>query len=215
MESPFPEPVPAGTRLIETFGWRPETGARHLSAHLARMAASARAFGYAFDADHARARIDALTGQGALRCRLTLDAAGDLDLTAAPLPAAANRPWRVAIHPERLQADDPWLAHKTSNRALYDTARAGLPDGVDEYLFLNDRDEVCEGTITNLFVTLADGRKVTPALSSGLLPGILRSALLAAGQVVEAVVTPRMLAEAQAITLGNSLRGEVPAQLHR
>jgi 4-amino-4-deoxychorismate lyase len=103
--------------------------------------------------------------------------------------------------------------HKTTNRALYDGARAALPDGVDEYLFVNEQDEVCEGTITNIFVTLEDGRRITPPLSSGLLPGILREERLASGEVEETPVTLDMLRSARAISLGNSLRGEIPAQL--
>ena len=212
MESPFPEPVPAGTRLIETFGWWPETGAQRLERHLARMARSARSLGFAFDLEQARGRVAALRAAMPLRCRLTLGKAGDLDLVSAPLPPLPERPWRVAIHPERLRAGDPWLGHKTTCRALYDAARAALPEGVDEWLFLNDRGELCEGTITNLFVTLADGRCLTPPLDAGLLPGILREELLARGAVHEGRLSPDMLTGAT-LTLGNSLRGEIAAQL--
>ena len=213
MESPFPEPVPAGTRLIETFGWWPGEGAKRFDRHLARLARSARTLGFPLDADEARARVAGLSGQDALRCRLTLGAAGDMELTAVPLPPAPDRPWRLAIHPERLRSDDVWLAHKTTNRALYDRARTALPEGVDEYLFLNEQDELCEGTITNVFVTRQDGRRVTPPLSSGLLPGILREELLSRSEVDEAPVTLDMLRNAKAISIGNSLRGEIPAQL--
>lgn len=213
MESPFPEPVPAGTRLIETFGWWPGEGARRRDRHLARMARSALSLGFSFDPGAARERVATLTGPGALRCRLTLGAGGDLDLASAPLAPAPHRPWRVAIHPARLRPGDPWLAHKTTNRALYDHARADLPEGVDEYLFLNERGGVCEGTITNVFVTLEGGQRVTPPLASGLLPGVLRGEMLASGAVVEAPVTLAMLRAARAVSLGNSLRGEIPAQL--
>jgi 4-amino-4-deoxychorismate lyase len=213
VESPFPEPVPAGTRLIETFGWWPGEGARRLDRHLARLARSAGAFGFPFDLDATQKRAAGLTGQGAMRCRLTLGAAGDLELTAVPLPPAPDRTWREAIHPQRVRSDDPWLGHKTTNRALYDQARAALPEGVDEFLFLNERDEVCEGTITNIFVTLKDGQRITPPLSSGLLPGILREDLLSSGGLEESPVTLDLLRNASAISLGNSLRGEIPAQL--
>jgi len=213
VESPFPEPVPAGTRLIETFGWWPGEGARALTAHLARMARSAAALGFSFDEGAARTMVDGVTGTGPLRCRLSLGVVGDLDLAAVPLPPAPDRPWRVAIHPDRLRSSDPWLAHKTTNRAFYDQARAALPGGVDEYLFFNERDEACEGTIANLFVLLADGCKVTPPLAAGLLPGILRGRLLNSGAVSETTVTLDMLSAARAIHFGNSLRGEIPAQL--
>lgn len=213
MESPFPEPVPAGTRLIETFGWWPGEGARRLDRHLARLARSAGTLGFPFHENAARERVAGLAGQEAMRCRLTLGAAGDLEFAAVPLPPSPDRAWRVAIHPERLRSDDPWLMHKTTNRALYDQARAALPEGVDEHLFLNERGEVCEGTITNIFVTLGDGHRITPPLSSGLLPGVLREDLLSDGGLEEAPVTLDMLRRARAISLGNSLRGEIAAQL--
>lgn len=213
MESPFPEPVPTGTRLIETFGWWPGEGARGLDLHLARMARSAGVLGFAFDPGKARDQVAGLTGLAALRCRLTLGDDGDIALTTAVLPPAPADPWRVAIHPQRLNSHDPWLAHKTTNRALYDTARAALPRGVDEYMFLNEQGDACEGTISNLFVTLVDGRKVTPPLASGLLPGILRGQLLACGAVTEDRVTLDMLRTARAVSFGNALRGEIPARL--
>src|SRR3546814_9833273 len=48
-------------------------------------------------------------------------------------------------------------------------------EDADEVLLLNERGEVCEGTITNLFVEAETGQFLTPALSSGLLPGVLRA----------------------------------------
>ncbi|MEQ9261500.1 MAG: aminotransferase class IV, partial [Roseovarius sp.] len=83
---------------------------------------------------------------------------------------------------------------------------AALPEGCDELLFLNDRGELCEGTITNLFVDLGEGL-LTPPLASGALPGILREDLIAREQAREAVLRPADLAAAQAVWLGNALRG--------
>ncbi len=105
-----------------------------------------------------------------------------------------------------------WLGHKTTNRALYDQARAGLPVGIDELIFVNERGEVCEGTITNVFVQEGD-RLLTPPLASGLLPGVLRAELLDTGRAVEAVLTLPDLEHAEAIFCGNSLRGLIRATL--
>jgi 4-amino-4-deoxychorismate lyase len=202
----------ADFRLIETFGFHPGEGFRRLDRHLARMQRSARAFDIPFDQDAARAVLEPVEGDAALRCRLTLDASGGFDLITAPL-GASPATWVVDLATQRLSSRDVWLAHKTTRRALYDRSRANLPEGVDELLFLNERDELCEGTITNLFVTLATGDCVTPPLGAGVLPGILRETLLETGQVTEKTVTPDDLKSARSISVGNSLRGQIKARL--
>ncbi|ATG40319.1 aminotransferase class IV family protein [Phaeobacter piscinae] len=199
-------------RLIETLGWLPGQGFRHLSQHLARLARSAAAFDLAFDPEEAARVLAEVTGTAPLRCRLTLNVDGQLALVTAPLgPIPAQ--WRLGIAETLLDAGDIWLQHKTTRRALYDAARAALPEGVDELLFLNARGEICEGTITNLFVTRPDGQMVTPPLFCGLLPGVLRQVLLEQGRCEEAVLRLQDLKQAKAIHMGNSLRGLIPARL--
>ncbi|WP_299419136.1 aminotransferase class IV family protein [uncultured Shimia sp.] len=204
-------PVPAGTRLIETFAWRPE-GIARLDLHLERLKRSARALGFEYDPERVAEAIDALGGEGALRCRLTLGAAGDVEITTAALPEASAQ-WSVRIAPERLRSEDALLRHKTTRREVYDRWRADLPDGVQEWLFLNERDELCEGTICNVVLTMPDGARLTPALTSGCLPGVYRQSLLDAGAVQEAVLTVDDLRSARRIVLTNALRGEVGAVL--
>lgn len=211
MESPLCPPDDPGFRLIETLGWHPDEGPLRAALHLARMARSATALGMPLDQIEARRLLDQITGPAPLRCRLTLTTRGALTLETAPLAAAAPL-WRVAIHPERLDADDPWLRHKTTRRALYDRARAELPAGSDEWLFLNRTGQVCEGTITNIFADLGDSL-LTPPLASGLLPGILRAELLASDRAREAVLRPEDLRNARRLYCGNSLRGLIPATL--
>jgi len=179
MESALRIPDDANFRLIETFGFYPGQGIPRLDLHLNRMARSARHFGIPFDRATTGTQLQQIQSDTALRCRLTLDASGTTDLTRAPLPP--NKLWRIAIAPQRLNSQDPWLAHKTTRRALYDQARTTLPKGIDELLFLNEQGELCEGTITNLFLE-TQNTKLTPALSCGLLPGVLRESLLATGE---------------------------------
>jgi branched-chain amino acid aminotransferase len=56
--------------------------------------------------------------------------------------------------------------------------------GGDEALFSNTRDNLCEGTGTNVFVVV-DGTLVTPPLSAGCLAGVTRELLLELGLGIE------------------------------
>lgn len=55
--------------------------------------------------------------------------------------------------------------------------RAATARGFDEVLFLNTADHVCEGCRANIF-WIKDGRVFTPALSCGILPGIIRRKII-------------------------------------
>ncbi len=212
MESPLRPPAEPDFRLIETLAFRPGQGLVRLDRHLSRMARSAKAFQIDFDWTAAQAVVNSVSGKTPLRCRLTLDAGGKFDLTTGDL--APNPPlWRVGVAEQRLSSSDIWLRHKTTRRAIYDRARANLPAGVDELLFLNERDEVCEGTITNLFLEMPGGPCLTPALSSGVLPGVLREEMLEHDNTTEAVLTLADLQTARTIHFGNSLRGLIRAEL--
>jgi branched-subunit amino acid aminotransferase/4-amino-4-deoxychorismate lyase len=48
---------------------------------------------------------------------------------------------------------------------------------------------------------------VTPALSCGLLPGIMREELLCRGEIVEGVVRPEELRPGEQVRCFNALRG--------
>lgn len=213
MENPLCPPTDRDFRLIETFGYVPGQGCVRLDRHLARMARSAEVLGITFDMNEAHEVANSLSEDQALRCRMTLDCDGQLDLTTFALGPAPSKAWRLAVSLEHLRSDDLWLSHKTTQRALYDQTRALMPDGVDEVIFLNERDELCEGTITNIFVETAQGAFVTPPLTSGLLPGILRETELASGCYSEQNLTVQDLQTARNIWVGNSLRGMIPAVL--
>lgn len=198
-----------GLCLIETLAWEGGRAPRG-AAHAARMAGAARRLGFPFTEAGFEAALTGAAPQGApARLRITLDAAGAFRAEAQPLPPPLTL-WRLALAPARLSSTDPWLSVKSSQRPLYDAARAALPPGVDEVIFANERGEVCEGTITNLFFDRGAGL-CTPPLSCGLLPGVLRAALLAEG-AREEVLPLEDLPRVQ-LFIGNALRGLSPAAL--
>jgi para-aminobenzoate synthetase/4-amino-4-deoxychorismate lyase len=114
----------------------------------------------------------------------------------------------VCISPHRTCSADTFLRHKTTQRDLYNNELAkARAEGYDEVLFLNERGELTEGAISTLFVRI-DGKLFTPPLSAGALPGVLRRHILATNPTAqESILTVADLASAEAIYLGNSLRG--------
>lgn len=205
MESPLRPDPPA---VIETFAWDGTEFAR-LAAHLGRARSTCAALGLPFSKPGIDAALSTAPRSQPARTRLLIGAEGP-SVSFAPLPPTPSH-WRIALHPQRLNSADRWLQLKTTNRALYDAARAALPPGIDEYLFLNERDELCEGTITTLFIGRAQ-TLLTPPRRCGLLPGILRAELLAEGRAEEVVLHPADLLNAD-IFMGNALRGLIQARL--
>ena len=96
---------------------------------------------------------------------------------------------------------------------FYDKARERLPGGVDEVIFLNEYDHLCEGSITSIFVMDKKGLIKTPPCGDGLLPGILRQSLLLDGKAIEQSLTLADLDQAKNIYVGNALRGLIPARI--
>ncbi|PIB24153.1 hypothetical protein BFP76_02665 [Amylibacter kogurei] len=211
MESTLYQNSPDGLIVIETLRFDARDGFVRLGLHLDRAAQTCEMLAISFDRAEALQRLGAAVGDETCRVRLTIAKSGEINVeTFAFIPITRN--WNIAIAPRRLQSDDPWLAVKTNQRVGYDTDRANLPDGVDEYIYQNERGELCEGTITNLFVEL-DGQLFTPALQSGLLPGVFRQSLIDDGRAKEAILTLDDLKRADAIYVGNSLRGLIDAKL--
>jgi para-aminobenzoate synthetase/4-amino-4-deoxychorismate lyase len=196
-------------QLIETMRWEREF--HLLPLHLERLQDSASYFDRPFDREAiltalAKASQNFLSNQ-LYRVRLLLDPAGAVSITSAtfrPEQAAG----RIRISSERTSSTDVFLRHKTTHRSLYDAQYASArADGFDDVIFLNERSELAEGSISNLFIE-RHGALYTPPLSSGVLPGIFRRHLLETNpNAQEKILTLPDLHSADAIFLCNSLRG--------
>ncbi|SOC02739.1 aminotransferase class IV [Rhodobacter maris] len=200
--------APAGLQLIETMRWVPGLGVELLLGHMARLEAGCAALEIQCDLWRVEQMIDAVRGEEPLRLRLTVGLDGTADLTQAPLPDPKPM-WRVGLAQARVDATDPFRQIKSTERALYDGTRADLPKGWDEAVFLNEKDELVEGTISTVFLW-ADNALLTPPLSSGALPGVLRADLIRAGRAREARLSFADIMDAR-IYMGNALRGLIPA----
>ncbi|MGY5778947.1 aminotransferase class IV family protein [Rhizobium sp. LEGMi135b] len=201
--------------LIETLRYEPGIGFVRLRLHLARLQRSARRLGFSAPKNVLGKLEQAVAGAAVpLRVRLTLDRAGQTEVTTASFtPLLPDTVWRVRIAATRLDSADKLLRVKTTRRAAYEAARAEYrPDEAEEVLLLNERDEVCEGTITSVF--LDDGHDIlrTPPISSGLLAGVLRTELICLRKARVGRIRLDDLKD-RPLYIGNSLRGLIRAQL--
>ena len=196
--------------LIETMRFDPREGLYELDRHLARMKRSADAFGFAFDRHHARNELQAATFflRQARKLRLLLSSSGALAIESRPLAAAPEGPVEVALAPLPVESEDFRLGHKTSDRDFYDDAREAT--GTFEVVFVDRDGFLTEGSFTSLFVERG-GRLLTPPVTRGLLPGVLREILLEEGRAEEADLRAEDLEAG--FFVGNAVRGLMRAQL--
>ncbi|QIG81707.1 aminodeoxychorismate synthase component I [Sphingosinithalassobacter tenebrarum] len=193
--------------LIETMAFDPIAGIPLLERHLARMKASALELGFSFDRHTTRNELQAATFRlrAPSRIRLVLARSGAIAIGIAPMPARPEGTVRTAFAALPVARDDFRLRHKTTRRGFYDAARR---PGIFETLFTDADGWLTEGSITSIFVERG-GRLITPPLSRGLLPGVLRDELIDTGRAVEGDLRPADLSGG--FYIGNALRGLIPA----
>lgn len=194
--------------LIETMRFDPMEGIVRLERHLMRMKASAASFGFAFDRHGARNELQAATFRlrDAARVRLMLAPSGRMAVEVRPLPPLPDGPVAVKVARLPVGSQDFRLRHKTTNRRFYDDAR----NGAFETIFALPDGRVTEGSFTNIFVE-REGSLLTPPLGIGLMGGMLRNELIDQGRAFESEL--RIDDLAQGFSIGNSLRGLLPARL--
>jgi para-aminobenzoate synthetase/4-amino-4-deoxychorismate lyase len=221
-------PAPDSFSLVETLIWRGEYPLIEL--HLDRLEDSAAYFAFPFNRAQTRTVLeahfaDSLTGHPRAagadslsqthaphKVRLLLKSDGGLQITSEPIPAPSNKPLRVRIAAQRIDPQDPMYFHKTAHRPLYAEAlQAATQAGYDDALFLNNRGEVTEAAIHNLFIE-KDGNFLTPPIDCGVLPGIQRRHILETNpHARESILTIEDLHQAEAVYLCNAVRGLRPA----
>ncbi|MFG1181420.1 aminotransferase class IV [Xanthobacter versatilis] len=217
--SPFDRGFTLGDGLFETLRVR-EGAVLRLDAHLARLAAGAGVLGLPLPtldlsaALAATAEANDLT-EGVLRLTLSRGTGPrgvlppaepnlTLVITAAPLPAPAPPARLVIAQGTRRNDRSPLAQVKSLNYldnilARQEAARRGADDGV----LLNTREGVAETSIANLFAVIG-GDLVTPPLAEGVLPGIMRAAVLTEG-AGERPLTVEDLSRAEEIFLTSAL----------
>lgn len=201
-------------RLFETLLWR--DGYVYLDQHLARISASAEYFHFVFDGSRFRAKLfDLASGFSPDQSRrVRISVAPDGSIEALHAPVIEQRFGRVRISGHRVCSTDRFLFHKTTNRQIYDAELVSARKAqCDDALFFNERGELTEGSIHNVFI-VKDGKWRTPAVACGLLEGTYRKMFLAEHpEALETVLGLDDLLNADAIFVCNSVRGMYEVKL--
>ncbi|MDH4318823.1 MAG: aminotransferase class IV, partial [Desulfobulbaceae bacterium] len=216
-------------QLIETMLWYPGSGYFLRDFHVERLVDSAAFFLFSINREEIEWQLAELEKQLAdgnkpcrVRCLFHQDSRLEMSSSVlesldppSPHPRDTAEPFPVIISSRRTDNGDPFLYHKTTNRSLYDGERAAaLEQGFYEVFFLNTTGEVTEGAISNIFIKQG-GNMWTPPVSCGLLAGTLRRYLLEQGLAREKILRLQDLQHADAVYMGNSLRGLVRVSLSR
>ena len=206
-----------------------------LNRHLVRLSRSAEVLGLQLpDVDFEKAVYDTIEANSLTdaRIRLTVslgegEAAPDpltckdptVFITAnayTSLPDAVYKKGFAAIVPQiRRNSTSPLPQVKSTNFLDMILARAQAKDsGADEALLLNEKGYIAEGSTSNVFIVSAD-RLITPAVETGILPGVTREvvlelALLLGIEAEERSVEPEELYQSDEAFVSNSVIGIMP-----
>jgi para-aminobenzoate synthetase/4-amino-4-deoxychorismate lyase len=192
--------------LLETMRWTPEEGFYLRQRHLARLLDSANYFDFSVSKDAIEKKLDEIGSafNSTQRIRLLVERSGDFNIEYTPFQPLQTTV-RARFAKRQVDSKDVFLFHKTTQRAVYENARADFPD-CDDVLLHNERGELTEFNIGNLVVELNEVL-ITPPVACGLLAGTFRAYLLETGQVQEGVIPVERLKDCPRIFRINSTRG--------
>lgn len=199
--------------LLETILWETDGGYFLLDRHLGRLARSARHFGYPVDLDSLQEELELLAiAMPGPRCKVRVLVArdGSVEIERSTIPAQVAASFEVGISHNIVDSQNVFLYHKTTHRAVYENAMNGIKYA--DVLLVNERGEITESTTANVVIE-SQGKRITPALSCGLLAGTFRQYLLEKKELEEVVIRHEDLLENARVWLINSVRRWVPIRL--
>jgi branched-chain amino acid aminotransferase len=109
---------------------------------------------------------------------------------------------KIRLHPELIDGHQHKIFPYSERLDILHQARAA---GFDDALVCNKRELISEGSVTN-FIAQIDGQWITPPISDGALPGIMRGILLENNLVVERSISRNDIMTISSAFLLSSLR---------
>lgn len=219
-----------GEGLFETFRVYAGRKLAFVKDHVDRMAAGCRFFALPFSRkkamDALQSALEEIPHDKEARLRLTLISYGDLgaqttafQTTWEPLQGMSMRQGarvKLGLAPFQRFSRSPLVRFKTTsyleNIFVFNWARE---QGFFDALFTNERGEIAEGSVTNVFF-VRKGGILTPPIEAGLLPGVTRKhtikvASMLGFSVTESTVTPADLNRFDGAFVTNSVIEILPA----
>ncbi len=196
-------------QLVETMLYLPTQNYQLIDLHLIRLKASADYFNFPCPLQTIVNRLQEVARDWIcpMKIRLLLNRSGKFAIEARIITKQRRkRPIQIALADSPISTGNIFLYHKTTNRQVYEQAKASA-SGVDDIILYNERGEITESTIANVAINI-DNHWYTPPAKCGLLPGTMRQKLLNEGKIKERIITCKEFRTANQIKLFNSVRGE-------
>lgn len=183
-----------------------------LKDHLKRLKLSAEYFLFKYDEKKMLSQLKKIIAnldKNKYRLRITLNKAGILNHSLSQIVEKKNK-IRLIVSEQKVNTKNRFQYFKTTNREIYDAEYKKYSKlGYFDVLFFNEKNELAEGSITNILI-YKNKKIYTPPLSSGLLNGIYRSYLLQKNpKLIERKLLLEDLINADKIILTNSVRKEI------
>ena len=180
--------------------------------HIDRMKQTAEYFLFSFDRKKIKSYLNKIinkTDSESYRLKLSLDKYGKVCQVISRLIQLPQE-IKVIISKNNIYSKNRFQYFKTTNRRLYDREyKSFKAKGFFDAIYFNERGELAEGAITNIFIYKNDVIS-TPPINAGILPGVYRKYLLKNNSGIrERRLYLADLLEADKIVLTNSVRGEV------
>lgn len=201
--------------LIESM--RYENGYHRPAMHLDRLLDSARYFDIPVERETVETLLQKnekeLDKEAMYKIRLTVNEEGDIRIDHEKISPDIKQPVRLKLCSTPTDSADRFLYHKTTRRELYQTEfKKAQEEGYFDVIFQNERGEITEGAITNVYMK-ENNMLYTPPVECGLLNGIYRRMLLNEKKTGEKTITVDAFLNANEIYVSNSVRGLLEARI--
>lgn len=183
-----------------------------LKDHLKRLKLSAEYFLFKYDEKKILSQIKKIIAdldKNKYRLRITLNKAGILKHSLSQIVEKKNK-IRLVVSEQKVNTKNRFQNFKTTNRRIYDAEYKKYSElGYFDVLCFNEKNELAEGSITNILI-YKNKKIYTPPLSAGILNGVYRYYFLRKNpDVKEEKLYLNDLKNADKIILTNSVRKEI------